>query len=228
VAYNAMIHPLIPFRIKGALWYQGEANVEYPDQYARALTTLIDSWRAAWGYDLSFYYVQIAPYEGYGSDNVRGAVIRDQQRKVMEMVPGTGMVVVSDIGNLKDIHPRNKIDVGKRLSAWALSHDYGLSGIPFSGPLPGSVEATPDGITIRFGHTEGGLVVGGEKLKEFEVMDQDGNWVGAEARVNGNAVEVTTSVESPAGVRYGFLNDSEPTLFNGDGLPASCFEWTLR
>jgi sialate O-acetylesterase len=225
VAFNAMIHPLIPFRIKGALWYQGEANVEFPDQYARALKTLIESWRAAWGYDFSFYYVQIAPYEGYGNDNVKGAVIRDQQRKVMEMVPGTGMAVVSDIGNLKDIHPRNKIDVGDRLAAWALSHDYGKVELPYSGPLPHSAEATGDGITIRFDHAESGLVAREDGLKEFEVLGTSGNWVEARARIVGNTVEVTAPQGGAVGVRYGYRNDSDPTLFNGDGLPASCFEW---
>lgn len=225
VAYNSMIHPLIPYRISGALWYQGEANVGFPHRYARALGTLIGSWRAAWGYEFPFYYAQIAPWSGYGSDNVRSAILRDQQRLVMERVPGTGMVVTSDIGDLKDIHPRNKQDVGKRLAAWALHRDYGFSGKAYSGPLPASVEFGPDGITLRFDHAESGLVAGEEGLREFEILGPEGVWMEANARVEGNTVKVEAPVVDPAGIRYGFLNDSQPSLFNGDGLPASCFEW---
>lgn len=225
VAYNAMIHPLIPYRIKGALWYQGEANVDFPHRYARALSTLIGSWRAAWGYEFPFYYAQIAPWSGYGSDNVKGAVLRDQQRLVMQRTPGTGMVVVSDIGDLENIHPKNKSDVGKRLAAWALHKDYGFSGMAYSGPLPGSVDFGPEGITIQFDHTDGGLVARNGALKEFEVLDPSGKWVGAEARIVGNSVEVKGPVTKPRGVRYGYRNDSQPTLFNAAGLPGSCFEW---
>lgn len=225
VAYNAMIHPLIPFRIKGALWYQGEANVDFPHRYARALSTMIGSWRSAWGYTFPFYYVQIAPWSGYGTDNVKGAVLRDQQRLVMQRTQQTGMVVVSDIGDLKDIHPKNKLDVGKRLAAWALHNDYGFSELPFSGPLPKSVDVGPEGVKIQFDHTKGGLVAQWGVLKEFELLDPSGNWISADARIEENSVEVTGSLAEPKGVRYGYRNDSQPTLFNGAGLPASCFEW---
>jgi sialate O-acetylesterase len=225
VAYNAMIHPLIPYRIKGALWYQGEANVDFPQRYARALSTLIGSWRAAWGNTFPFYYVQIAPWAGYGNDNVKGAVLRDQQRLVMERTPQTGMVVVSDIGDLNNIHPRNKLDVGKRLAAWALHNDYGFSDLPYSGPLPQSAAFGSETVTIRFDHAEGGLVARDGVLKEFEVLDPEGNWISADARIAGNSVEVDVPVPRPEGVRYGYRNDSQPTLFNAAGLPASCFEW---
>jgi sialate O-acetylesterase len=227
VAYNAMIHPLIPFRIKGALWYQGEANVDFPHRYTRALGTLIGSWRAAWGYTFPFYYVQIAPWSGYGTDNVKGAVLRDQQRLVMERTPQTGMVVVSDIGDLRDIHPKNKLDVGKRLAAWALHQDYGFSDLPYSGPLPQSVDFGPEAVSIQFDHAEGGLVARGGALKEFEVLDSSGQWIEADARIIGNSVKVTGPSPDPQGVRYGYRNDSQPTLFNAAGLPASCFEWLL-
>ena len=156
-AYNTMIHPLIPFRIKGALWYQGEQNVGHPEQYARALNTLVDSWRSAWAYNFPFYYVQIAPFAGYGQNNVRGAILRDQQRSALSQIENSGMVVISDIGDLKDIHPKNKADVGKRLAAWSLHHDYGFTGLPFSGPLISSWEREAGKIIIHFDYAEGGL-----------------------------------------------------------------------
>ncbi|MFH0755896.1 MAG: sialate O-acetylesterase [Bacteroidota bacterium] len=224
VAYNAMIHPLVPFRIKGALWYQGEANVDHPEQYTRALKALVDSWRDAWGIDFSFYYVQIAPFAGYGPDNVRGAMLRDQQRMAMKLIDKSGMVVISDIGNLRDIHPKNKIDVGKRLSAWSFTHDYGVTGMPFSGPLFSSCVWEPGKITVYFDCAEDGLSSGGDPLKEFQVMDEAGSWLDAEAVIEGHTVVVESPVANPHGLRYAYHNDSNPNLFNGAGFPASCFE----
>lgn len=222
-AYNAMIHPLIPFRIKGALWYQGEANVGIPGYYAHALKNLVESWRASWGYNLSFYYVQIAPWSGYETDNVNGAILRDQQRKALDITEQTGMVVVSDIGDLKDIHPKNKIDVGKRLSLWALHNDYGYTDLPFSGPLYSSYELSKEKIILHFDHADG-LMTGDGELKEFQVLDPSGEWVEARATIRDNMVEVDPTVENPAGIRFGYRNDSNPNLFNRSGLPASCFE----
>lgn len=122
-AYNTMIRPLIPFQIAGALWYQGEANTVNAGTYDQLLATMVQNWRTAWGYEFPFYYVQIAPYN-YGKP-MEGVLVREAQRKAMAMIPNSGMVVVSDIGNINDIHPRNKIDVGKRLANWALSQTYG-------------------------------------------------------------------------------------------------------
>ncbi len=223
-AYNSMIHPLIPFRIKGALWYQGEANVDHPEQYARALKTLIESWRSMWGCDFSFYYVQIAPFAGYGSEHVKGAIIRDQQRIALNLTNKTGMVVISDIGDLKNIHPGNKIDVGKRLAAWALFHDYGMTDLPFSGPLFSSCVWERNQITVHFDYAEGGLSAREGPLTEFQVLDEAGNWIDAEAEIEGPHVVVNSPVEKPLGLRYAFHNDSKPNLFNNAGLPASCFE----
>lgn len=224
LGYNSMIHPLIPFRIKGALWYQGESNVDHPEPYARALKTLIDSWRSLWGYDFSFYYVQIAPFAGYDPDHVNGAILRNQQRIALELTSKTGMVVVSDIGDLKDIHPKNKTDVGKRLAAWALSHDYGRTDLAFSGPLFSSCEWDQGKITVYFDYTGDGLRARGGSLKEFQVLDATGSWMDADAVIEGTSVVVKTAVENPLGLRYAYTNDSDPNLFNSAGLPASCFE----
>jgi sialate O-acetylesterase len=223
VAFNAMIHPLVPFRTKGALWYQGEANVDYPDQYARALKALIDSWRASWGYDFPFYYAQIAPWAGYGDDNVNGAILRDQQRLALNLTENTGMVVLSDIGNLENIHPGNKQDAGKRLAGWVLHHDYGFSDRPFSGPLFRSCEMDKGRIILDFDYADG-LTAREGIPREFEVLDRSGSWVEAEALISGDQVDIDIPDGGAEGVRYAFRNDAYPSLFNGAGLPASCFE----
>lgn len=224
-AFNTMIHPLIPFRIKGALWYQGEANTANPNYYARTLTTLISAWRSLWGYDFPFYYAQIAPWAGYGKDNVSGAIVRDQQRKVMEMTNQTGMVVLSDIGDLQDIHPRNKKDAAKRLAAWALYHDYGMKDIVFSGPIYKSYEIKKDKLILQFNYADGGLILKEGDLKEFEIRDSSGAWKQYIPKINGSVIEVDLkSVDAVKAVRFGYRNDSNPNLFNKAGLPASCFE----
>ncbi len=223
-AYNAMIHPLIPFCVKGALWYQGEANVDFPGSYARALGTLIDAWRAAWGIDFSFYYAQIAPWAGYGTDNVNGAILRDQQRLALQMTSHTGMVVLSDIGNLKNIHPGNKQDAGKRLAGWALHHDYGMEEVPFSGPLIKSFAVEGGRAILQFDHADEGLIARDGELREFEILDENGAWTAAAATIHGRAVEVALPAGNVKGVRFAYRNDSSPNLFNTAGLPASCFE----
>lgn len=221
--YNTMIYPLIPYTIKGALWYQGEANTGNAVHYQRTLTALITSWRASWGYEFPFYMVQIAPWSGYGPDNVSGAVVRDQQRKTMESVSNTGLVVVSDIGNLEDIHPRNKVDVGKRLAAWALHHDYGFN-IAYSGPLYQYHEIKKDKVILYFKHSEGGLVARGGELKEFEIYDGN-KWLPVPAKIKGTTVELAIkSAGMLKGIRFGYKNNSNPNLFNKAQLPASCFE----
>ena len=223
--YNAMIHPLLPYKIKGVLWYQGESNVDNGQLYARSLQTLIQSWRAAWGYDFPFYFAQIAPFKGYGTDNVKGAIVRDQQRQVLEQVPQTGMAVLSDIGDLDDIHPRNKQDVGMRLALWALNKDYGMKNIAFSGPLVKSAKAKHHQIVIHFDYAGNGLKAKNGPLKEFEIMGPEGKWEKINgAKIEGNSVVIKHSYSSVGGVRYGFSNDSYPSLFNAEGLPASCFE----
>ncbi len=227
-AFNAMIYPLIPFRVKGVLWYQGEANTGNPNHYARTLSTLISTWRSLWGYDFPFYYAQIAPWAGYGADNVSGAIVRDQQRKVLDLVDHTGMVVLSDIGDLQDIHPRNKRDAGKRLSAWALYHDYNLKDIPFSGPLYKGYEIKKDKLIVFFNHAED-LVVKNGSLREFEIMDANGKWIQYLPKVSGSTLEIDMKTAGKVqGVRFGYRNDSNPNLFNEAGLPASCFEVMLN
>jgi sialate O-acetylesterase len=221
-AYNAMIAPLMPFRLAGALWYQGESNVDRADLYPQFLTSLIQSWRKDWNNEFPFYYVQIAPWN-YGQP-FEGVLLRDAQRRTMDMVPNTGMVVVSDIGNIEDIHPTNKHDVGIRLSKWALNKTYGKKDIPFSGPLYKEMKVEGNKIRLFFDHTEGGLVSKGKELTHFEMAGSDQKFVKAKAKIEGNTVVVQAKeVKNPTAVRFAWSNTAEPNLFNKAGLPASSF-----
>ncbi|MCJ8166745.1 sialate O-acetylesterase [Pontibacter sp. E15-1] len=220
-AYHAMIAPLIPYRIAGALWYQGESNTGSPEAYATLLPALIQNWRTDWGYDFPFYFVQIAPYKDYGPQ--AGAILRDAQRRSLK-VPNTGMVVVSDIGNNDDIHPRNKIDVGARLANLALHKTYGKTDRPASGPLYRDMQVKGSKATLSFDYAAGGLVLKGKELQNFEVAGEDHQFVPASARLVGNTVVVQAkSVKHPVAVRYEWSNAVTPTLFNKAGLPASTF-----
>jgi len=227
--YNAMIHPMIPFKIAGAIWYQGEANTGDPENYEQLLPALINNWREEWDYEFPFYYVQIAPWK-YGRPN-EGVVLRDAQRKAMS-TPNTGMVVVSDIGNIEDIHPRNKIDVGVRLANWALNKTYGMEGIVFSGPLFKEMKVEKNKAIINFDYADNGLMSKTRELTGFQVAGDDRQFVDAKAKIDGSTVVVyAKSVKSPVAVRYEWSNTAEPVLFNKEGLPASSFrtdEWEIN
>ncbi|MDB5261486.1 MAG: sialate O-acetylesterase, partial [Adhaeribacter sp.] len=228
-AYHAMIAPLIPFRLAGALWYQGESNITSPQTYAQLLPALIQNWRTEWGNEFPFYFVQIAPYN-YG-ENTNGALLRDAQRQTLA-VPKTGMVVISDIGNIKDIHPRNKIPVGQRLANWALHNTYGKKDIIYSGPLYKSMKTEGNRIKLYFEHAGPGLVVKGKELTDFEIAGTDQQFVKAKAKIVGQTVVVqASSVKNPVAVRFGWTNTAEPNLFNKAGLPASSFrtdDWPVK
>ncbi|QMU29499.1 sialate O-acetylesterase [Adhaeribacter radiodurans] len=221
-AYNAMIAPLIPFRLAGALWYQGEANVSDPGNYAQLLPALIQNWRQEWSNDFPFYYVQLAPYK-YGRPH-EGAMLREAQRRTLT-TPNTGMIVISDIGNKEDIHPRNKIDVGLRLANLALAKTYGKKDIVYSGPLYRSMKVEGNKIRVSFDHAESGLVVkNGKELTDFEIAGSDQKFVKASARISGKTIIVQApEVKDPVAVRFAWDNIAEPNLFNKAGLPASTF-----
>lgn len=228
-AFNAMIAPLIPYRIAGALWYQGESNTSNPQNYEQLLPALIQNWRSEWGYAFPFYFVQIAPYSYGNSQN--GVLLRDAQRKTLS-VPNTGMVVISDVGNIKDIHPRNKIPVGQRLANWALNQTYGKKEIIYSGPLYKSMKVEGNKIRIAFDQTEPGLVAKGKELTLFEIAGADQKFVPATAKISGNTVLVQAkSVKNPVAVRFAWNDTAEPNLFNKAGLPASSFrtdDWPIK
>lgn len=227
-AFNAMVAPIIPFRIAGSLWYQGESNVADPANYERLLPALIQNWRNEWGYEFPFYYVQIAPFN-YGR-KYEGVLLRDAQRKAM-ITPNTGMIVVSDIGNTTDIHPRNKQDVGKRLANWALSKTYGKQDIAFSGPLYRTMEVEKNRIRLFFDHADNGLAAKGKELTHFEIAGEDKKFIPAKATINSNTIIVEAKgLKSPVAVRFAWDNMAEPNLFNKEGLPASSFrtdDWEI-
>lgn len=219
-AYNAMMHPLIHFEVAGAVWYQGENNRFDGENYTRLFADLIKSWRLDRKEDISFYYVQIAPYnyKDFGA-----VLVREAQLETLSL-PKTGMVVTNDIGDLKDIHPQNKEEVGRRLSLWALAKTYNQPGIVYSGPLYRSMLIEKGKIKIEFDHAEGGLVKKGENLIWFEIAGKDKNFVKAQAVIKGEAVIVShKDIKEPVAVRFAFSDTAEPVLFNKAGLPAAAF-----
>lgn len=218
--YNSMISPMIPFRIAGVLWYQGEANTINAYAYKEILSDLIKSWRGSWGYDFPFYFAQIAPYR-YGNP-FEGVEVRDAQRRVLE-VPNTGMVVLSDIGDTTDIHPKNKQDAALRFANLALNRYYKTIKTEDSGPLFKDMMIDKNKAIISFKHSEG-LHVSGDKITCFEVAGEDKIFYPADARIKDQQVIVTSDkVRIPIAVRFAWTNTATPNLFNSANLPASCF-----
>ena len=224
--YNAMIHPLIPFRIAGAIWYQGESNRNRAIQYRTLFPAMIRDWRSQWGQGhFPFYYVQIAPYSYGNSEAVDSALLREAQMLALKAVPNVGMAVTMDIGEENDIHPQNKWDVGKRLSLWALAQTYDQPDIVYSGPLYRSMKVQGNAIRVSFDHVGSGLVAQGGPLTDFEIAGIDRKFVPAQAVIESrNTVRVSSpEVPNPVAVRYAFRNWAKPNLFNAEGLPASSF-----
>jgi sialate O-acetylesterase len=218
--YNSMISPLIPFRIAGVLWYQGEANTINAYAYKELLSALIRSWRTSWGYEFPFYYAQIAPYK-YGRPD-EGVEVREAQRKVLT-VPNTGMIVLSDIGDTTNIHPKNKQDAAIRFANLALNRYYSKVKLEDSGPLYKDMRIEKNKVMISFDHSDG-LYAKGDKLNCFEVAGTDKVYYPATARIKDNQVVVQSNkVKIPVYVRFAWSNTATPNLFNGANLPASCF-----
>lgn len=222
--YNGMVAPLIPFAIRGAIWYQGESNIGRADQYATLLPAMIGDWRSRWGVgEFPFYYVQIAPFN-YGNRGGLVPLLREAQDRV-QATPNTGMAVTMDIGNPADIHPNQKQEVGRRLAVLALAKTYGRDGIEWSGPVFKSLKVEGDRAIVSFDHADG-LNSRGEKIVGFQVAGagQPPMFHDAVATIEGNTVVLTCDkVASPAIVRYGWGDAIQPNLFNGVNLPAAPF-----
>ena len=217
--FNGMINPLIPYGIRGIIWYQGENNAFRFEKYEEIFKSLIEDWREKWHNDLPFYYVQIAPYFNYYGTN---APLREAQRNTLK-IPKTGMVVTLDIGENYDIHPSNKHDVGYRLAGLALTNDYDQNNIA-SGPLYKDFEISGNKILVNFDYVGSGLIIRQNKKSEFEISGSDKQFFPARARVLNDKVEVfATKVTQPRHVRYGWSDTTSATLFNIEGLPASSF-----
>ncbi|GJM29894.1 MAG: 9-O-acetylesterase [Cyclobacteriaceae bacterium] len=218
--YNSMIAPMTRFRIAGTIWYQGEGNTANADTYQETFSALINNWRDACGYDFPFYYAQIAPFP-YGDGN-KGVKVRDAQRRTLQL-SNTGMVVLSDIGDTTDIHPRNKEDVGLRLANLALKHQYGVLSETVSSPLYSGFTVDKDRVTVSFRFAEG-LHTKNKKSELFELAGADGNFYPAKATVKGEQVILRSKqVKVPRQVRYAWGDTAIADLFNQAGLPASSF-----
>ena len=217
--FNGMINPLIPYTIKGVIWYQGENNAFRHEEYEKLFSSLILDWRKKWKYEFPFYYVQIAPYFNYYSSN---ALLREAQRKVLK-IPKTGMAVTLDIGEKYDIHPSNKHEVGYRLARYALKNDYKEDLIE-SGPHFKNIFIDQDIIKVFFNFSDNGLVFDEGNCSEFEIAGDDKKYFKANVVNQNEYLEVFSGkVLQPKYVRYAWSDTSTATLFNVEGLPASSF-----
>lgn len=226
--YNGMIAPLIPYAIRGAIWYQGESNIGAAYRYRTLFPAMIANWRADWGQgDFPFGFVQIAPFNYHRAWKVDPACCPEMweaQRLALDAAPNTGMAVTTDIGDLNDIHPKNKQEVGRRLALWALAKVYGRK-LVYSGPLYKSMTVEGKKIRLQFEHRGGGLKVrDGKPLSDFTIAGADQKFVPAEAAIDHDTIVVhSKKVAAPVAVRYAWHDSAMPNLCNKEGLPASPF-----
>ena len=226
---NGMIAPLVPYTLKGFIWYQGESNQGRAEEYKTLFPAVIDSWRAQWKNEaLPFYYVQIAPFVGYGlrtdaAERMTSAELRESQMLTLAK-SNVGMAITTDVGDDKLIHPPKKKEVGDRLALWALNKDYGYTDLVHSGPIYKSVRFNKGRALVSFDHAGSGLYCPDNTIKHFEIAGTDGKYYPAKARIIGKEVMVwSNKVPQPKGVRLGWENYFEINLFNKEGLPASSF-----
>ncbi|HZZ42617.1 MAG TPA: sialate O-acetylesterase [Tepidisphaeraceae bacterium] len=228
--YNSMIHPLARYAIRGVIWYQGESNAPYPAQYADVMTALIKSWRTAWNQgDFPFLIVQLANYDVTHAIEIQAPElgggwprIRAAQAKLASDLPNVGLAVTIDIGNPKDIHPRNKTEVGRRLALAARKLAYGQS-IESAGPTFRSLQIDGPNVTVSFDHADG-LKSKGDPLQGFEIAGPDNQFSPGIATILGNQVIVTSNtIKSPLSIRYGWSDNPTCTLYNSSNLPAVPF-----
>lgn len=224
--YNGMILPIVPYGIRGAIWYQGESNAWRAYQYRTLLPAMIKNWRQTWNQgDFPFLLVQLANWKAVEPEPKENdwAELREAQLMTLS-VPNTGMAVTTDIGDANNIHPTNKQDVGKRLALWALAKTY-KKDVVYSGPLYKYMEIEGNKAILHFDHVGGGLVAkGGEPLKGFAIASQDKKFVWGDAKIEGDTVVVSSDkVAEPAAVRYAWAINPICNLYNKEELPASPF-----
>lgn len=221
--YNGMIAPLVPYGIRGALWYQGESNVGAAHLYEQIFSGMIENWRARFDHpDFPFYFVQIAPFD-YGENN--SAYLREAQLNTMLNVPNTGMASTMDLGLEGNIHPPEKVLVAKRLAYWALANTYGMEGVRYSGPVYREMTVAEGAAVLSFDHAPDGLSSFGAELTGFTVAGEDRVFHPAEAVIVrlGQLRVSSAAVPNPVAVRYAWQNWIVGSLFNNAGLPASSF-----
>tara|TARA_Y100001935_G_C17270484_1_gene491644 strand:- start:3 stop:1403 length:1401 start_codon:yes stop_codon:yes gene_type:complete len=224
--FNAMLNPLIPFTVRGGIWYQGENNRERAKHYSKLMQVMVASWRDNWGIgDFPFYFVQIAPFSYNDPNESSSAELRDAQLDAMRNIKNSGMVSTVDIGDLNSIHPPEKIKVGNRLAYWALNKTYGFESITPSGPIVKSAKKEGSSVKINFDYAQNGFYNFNGPLKDFELAGDDDQYYTATAKISGRSIIVESeNVSVPNKVRYGWKNYFDATLFNIEGLPASSFQ----
>jgi sialate O-acetylesterase len=240
--YNAMVDGMTPMAIKGSIWYQGCSNSGDP-LYDKHMEALVSGWRKKWGYEFPFYFVQLANFQDASEDpaNVGWGKVRQLQLNAFHAIPKSGMAVIIDIGEAKDIHPKNKFDVGERLARWAMRDLYGAKDTVVSGPIYKAISISGKKAILSFDYAAGDdkrqeLMVGKKagtaptaevkdgKLEGFAVQDKDGKWSWAKAVIDGNTVVVThPEGKEPVNVRYAYQSNPKANLYNKEGLPASPF-----
>jgi sialate O-acetylesterase len=230
VLYNGMIAPLAPYALRGAIWYQGESNGYNNELYLTLMKTLIADWRSAWGSELPFLFVQLANYKPPATqpvDRSQIASVREAQRLTLA-VPKTAMAVTVDIGEANDIHPRNKLDVGRRLALAARATVYGQD-VVHSGPLFASAVREGSSVRVRFAPGTDQLTTrDNQPLVGFSLRDAEGGWHWADAAIENGSVRVSSPhVTNPVEVRYAFADNPPANLYNAAGLPASPFRAAL-
>ena len=221
--YNSMIAPIVPYGIAGAIWYQGESNCGNYPIYSLLMKTLIENWRADFKKDFPFYFVQIAPF-AYGEKGT-SEYLREQQELASRTIPKTGMAVISDlVDDIKDIHPKNKHDVGKRLAAYALAETYKQNMGEYKSPFYESMNIEKDKVRIRFSHATEGLRCTGKSPVKFMIAGEDQKFVPGTAKIEGNEVIVSSKlVKAPVAVRFCFDDTTMPDIFSANGLPLAPF-----
>ncbi len=219
--FNGKISPLIPYAMRGAIWYQGEANsVDYKAPFYQGLLTLLaKDWRTRWNDEFPFAWVQLPNFTRAGEG---WPIVREQMLNALSTIPNSGMAITIDIGMAKNIHPTNKQEVGRRLALWALGDLYHKDVPDTSGPLIDKATVKGGSFVLTFKHAKG-LNAKGD-LSEFEVAGADGQWQAADAKIDGETVVVSAkAVTEPKQVRYAWKDNPVATLFNGAGIPASPF-----
>ena len=236
--YNAMLHPIIGYGVKGAIWYQGESNYDNPEQYESLFVTFVKSLRSQWGIgDFPFYYAQIAPYDysqlpPYNKGGkYNSAFLRDAQRKDVDRIPNSGMAVLMDIGEKTTIHPPNKEPVGTRLAYLALGNLYGIKGFSYQSPSYHSLIIKGSEAIVRFKDVGNGLTSFYKEINTFEIAGADKHFYPAKAVIKGSSITVTSgNVPQPVSVRYAFKDFVVGDLFGTNGLPVSSFrtdDWSF-
>jgi sialate O-acetylesterase len=232
VLFNAMINPIVGYGIRGAIWYQGEANRNEPVQYQQLIPGLVENWRSVWGVgEFPFYYVQIAPYDN-GPAGLNSAFLREAQLKASTAIPNLGMACIMDTGEKDCIHPANKAAAGNRLAYLAMVKTYGKKGFACEGPVFKEMSIEGNQIRLTFDNTPNGLTTFGKELTCFEVAGSNKRFYPSIAYITNSGITLYSAfVNVPVSVRYAFKDFIVGELFNTEGLPASSFRtdtWDIQ